>query len=646
MASPPPLAFPSGESTSAADTAAPPQRPRQPYQKKSDRAFARSALQRQSVMALPSIRSLQRGFSRLALASETEAETGRAKSIAEMVGGPMSLEEKREARRRSSAARASLGASTVEEEEEIAEDDEEDEGRAERDLRLPWEKEDAAVVKTEQELRREVLEGLEGVCERWGLIAHLPSLSSSSPSGLSRRLSRSSHASASTSTSSSAEPSRSASPSLFLSPHPDARPLSPFSDATDITSASAPDVPLVLDLLALTTSAIRAAQAYVVALPASTFSSASPSPSTAAAARPALGASDAANRRSSHGDDLPHLRLSTAARPRTSVVGAVPLSREAKGKGKEAEGEEAGCLREMRQTSLEVLGLLREVEGRYRLSASSSFTSTPDEGDQAAVAPEYPSSLTLDAILEAFPQAEEQVAAWVEAVDAVLQNAGSVRKARGRRSDVSPDKDDRGEEREMPPWAVEEVEGGSLARAHLLFLSHAAHHPSPSAVPSSPPLDPAARLAFLSALSSGSLLCHAYNAVLRHSSARPFGFIPPQSVHALPQGAEGGEMERADSAMSEGEERKVGGTYRRAENLRLWAGALKFRYSLPLLLQSSSSSAACPSSPSPSAGDAALVFDAKLVARKEPGWDAMLERAVDAWAEAVGGEWREENGSG
>ncbi|BGP14835.1 hypothetical protein JCM10213v2_002790 [Rhodosporidiobolus nylandii] len=617
MASPPPLAFPSGESTSAADTAAPPQRPRQPYQKKSDRAFARSALQRQSVMALPSIRSLQRGFSRLALASETEAETGRAKSIAEMVGGPMSLEEKREARRRSSAARASLGASTVEEEEEIAEDDEEDEGRAERDLRLPWEKEDAAVVKTEQELRREVLEGLEGVCERWGLIAHLPSLSSSSPSGLSRRLSRSSHASASTSTSSSAEPSRSASPSLFLSPHPDARPLSPFSDATDITSASAPDVPLVLDLLALTTSAIRAAQAYVVALPASTFSSASPSPSTAAAARPALGASDAANRRSSHGDDLPHLRLSTAARPRTSVVGAVPLSREAKGKGKEAEGEEAGCLREMRQTSLEVLGLLREVEGRYRLSASSSFTSTPDEGDQAAVAPEYPSSLTLDAILEAFPQAEEQVAAWVEAVDAVLQNAGSVRKARGRRSDVSPDKDDRGEEREMPPWAVEEVEGGSLAR-----------------------------LAFLSALSSGSLLCHAYNAVLRHSSARPFGFIPPQSVHALPQGAEGGEMERADSAMSEGEERKVGGTYRRAENLRLWAGALKFRYSLPLLLQSSSSSAACPSSPSPSAGDAALVFDAKLVARKEPGWDAMLERAVDAWAEAVGGEWREENGSG
>ena len=38
--------------------------------------------------------------------------------------------------------------------------------------------------------------------------------------------------------------------------------------------------------------------------------------------------------------------------------------------------------------------------------------------------------------------------------------------------------------------------------------------------------------------------------------------------------------------------------------------------------------------------EATIVFDAKLVARKDEGWDVMLERALNLWVEVVVAEKR------
>jgi hypothetical protein len=70
-------------------------------------------------------------------------------------------------------------------------------------------------------------------------------------------------------------------------------------------------------------------------------------------------------------------------------------------------------------------------------------------------------------------------------------------------------------------------------------------------------------------ISDGHLLCQAYNALVR-TSPKPFGFIPAKSIHELPQSQSlavaGGDVTR------EGKEKKaVGATFRRTENLTVWA---------------------------------------------------------------------------
>ncbi|GAA5982301.1 hypothetical protein JCM11641_002001 [Rhodosporidiobolus odoratus] len=631
---------------------------RKPYTTQSSRSFSRSALQRQSVHALPSIKHLQHGFARLALSAPTQP-----RSIAEMVRGPMSLEDKREARRRTSGIRQPFR-----EDDEDGLQEEEDLGLGpapqapEVDSRMPWEKEGEEKVKTESELRDEVLQGLEGVCERWGLLTQLTSLSM--PSHLSRRLSRSADASTS-----SPDASRAASPSLFLASPATSlaveEPLSPFSDSAESSTTAASgsskeEMPLVLDLLSTTTGAIRSVQRYVVSLPSSTFSTASASPSP-------LRPTDASNR------DLPHLRVSTAARPRTSL--ALPFSSPSlpteAGKGKaRVEDEEPDCLKELRKQSLEVLAVLREIEGQFRLASPSPSSSlTPTPGDQPPKIPaEHSPSITFSQVLEAVPAAQKTVTEWVEAVNQIVASAGTRRKGRGRTSEISEvGGGEEGEERDaVPEWAREEFESGSLARAHALFLAHSQHFDLPASFPSSPPtVSTASHLALLSHLVSGTLLCHAYNAVLRHSSNRPFGFIPAGSVHDIEETSEKGgkEMQRGDSADSEKSEelgggrgvtsaKKVGRTFRRVENLRVWAAALKFRYFLPLLFPSPSTSAATSTvtlssgavaSPYPAqASEHALLFDPLLVAREAEGWEGMLEKVIGGWAEAVGREVREQ----
>ncbi|GAA5900216.1 hypothetical protein JCM6882_002276 [Rhodosporidiobolus microsporus] len=740
------LAFPSTEPDSGSHPSHPtlttssPARPApKPYATHSSRAFSRSAQKRQSVMALPSIAHLQHGFARLSLQQQQGESKGKPRSVAEMVGGPLSVEEATAARRRARERRSFI-AGQGELQEEPEEEGEEvllgpEPDKPQRDTRMPWEKdglEGGTAVKGEKELRREVLDALEAVCERWNLLAYLPS---------SRRLSRSSTASPSASRCASPLPPSTSSSSRFLSPSLSSRAMSPspsvFSDdgdgdgdatvvsdggTTASTAVDAPEdalLPPVLDLLTTTTSAIRAVQRYVVALPASTFSSSSSSSSASPSSSPptptptalsfapatttvpVLGTSDAHNR-----DD--YLRLSTAAHPRPRASLALPSSvssapnKASTGTGTTAAGggEKPAVLGELRRASLEVLGALREIEGRYRLappvlSSSSSSALAEDAKDgknPVEPPPEYAPDVALDAVLDAFSAAEEGVKKWVEVVGRVLGRAGRARagRGRGRRSRLSggsegkgeeedeaetegSDGSEGGEEGEVPLWAEKDAFGGDdLARAHALLASHLPFLPPPlntlslpSPCPSSSANNPHALLTLLA--SAPHLLCHSYNAVLRHSARRGFGFIPAASIHELEvpleteDGAGGAAMGRQASTASEGGaaeghgKARVGGTFRRVENLRVWAGALMFRYALPLHLPpssstsytststSTSSSAPSPAPPiAPPSGS--ILFDPRAVALRAEGsgWEEMLERVLGAWARRVGGEWREE----
>jgi hypothetical protein len=71
--------------------------------------------------------------------------------------------------------------------------------------------------------------------------------------------------------------------------------------------------------------------------------------------------------------------------------------------------------------------------------------------------------------------------------------------------------------------------------------------------------------AFFSALSSGQCLCAAYNTGVRRSR-KPWGFISVDSVHDIAF------LESSADDVDGDEKGKVGWTFRRIDNLRLWAG--------------------------------------------------------------------------
>ncbi|GAA5920814.1 hypothetical protein JCM1841_005107 [Sporobolomyces salmonicolor] len=704
-----PVPFPSTEppSSSSSDGTHAPAQPkpkRALYSSRTSQPFARSALKRQSVMALPSIAHLQHTYAKLGLGNAPIA----GRNVGEMVGA-LGIEERREARRRSNAIRASLtgGEGALEEEEEGGPQDGEEmlgpePEKPEVDTRMPWEKtgEAGRTVKDERELRREVLEGLENVCDKWGLITHL---SASHPM---RRHSRSSystpptsHNPPSSSATSTAVPSRAASPTPMPQHLNIDRPFSPFSEAeSTATTSSGSEIPLVLDLLTTTTSAIRSVQRFVVALPTSS----------------SLHASTSHPRSPSPAEE--HLRISTAARPRTSLalpvsVSSAPMGRSfsssSSGEGKENGTERASeegvrkrdkdelLLATLRKKSLEVLGMLRDLEGRYRLPSLSAedeaaaspvdtsappltlplsqpdFTPVPSSSlaGHPTPIPRYSDTPTLS---DVDPEAE-LVRDWVEVVDQVLSaRERQRRRRRGRRSGGSEGEgegEEEGEEEEegqeedgeeVPEWARKEGYADPLDRAYSILVGHlpldlARTLPDLSATPKN-------REAFLDALSNGHLLCLSYNIVLRDSSTRPFGFIPASSIHSFPvsvlapspspgpglesagtvrtassQSSEGagrqGEEEQGEKREREKGLERVGQTFRRMENLRVWAAALKFRYSLSL--------GPVPSSPTSSEEPA---FDPRLIAARkdDSSWREMLRRAVGAWAEAVGREAREE----
>lgn len=186
----------------------------------------------------------------------------------------------------------------------------------------------------------------------------------------------------------------------------------------------------------------------------------------------------------------------------------------------------------------------------------------------------------------------------------------------------------------LPEWARRNsFVDDDLGRAHALLNFFLPKDLVSSLQPSSSPS------AFLDSLSSGQLLCAAYNAIVRKSK-KPWGYISKDSIHDIISLEKASKTETKEGA-------KKGWTFRRTDNLRLWVGALKLRYLLPIQVPSQvfkpGTGFGLPSTPSApvihrqssSTSDSFIFFDAKLVARGEEGWEDMLKSVLDLWVQKV-----------
>ncbi|PFH53635.1 hypothetical protein AMATHDRAFT_79094 [Amanita thiersii Skay4041] len=211
--------------------------------------------------------------------------------------------------------------------------------------------------------------------------------------------------------------------------------------------------------------------------------------------------------------------------------------------------------------------------------------------------------------------------------------------------------DDEGEEsvddEDLPEWAQRNsYQCDDLGRAHALLSAFLPTHLLPSLSPST------SRTLFLESLSSGQLLCVAYNSCVRKSK-KPWGYVSKDGIHDIIT------LEKAQEEQdgSEGG-KKRGWTFRRTDNLRLWVGALKLRYLLPIhtptqpltqgsygvvnasrmLLNNSNTNninvSILGTSPTRTRfAEPSIMFDAKVVARKDEGWQDMLEGVLLKWVE-------------
>lgn len=139
-------------------------------------------------------------------------------------------------------------------------------------------------------------------------------------------------------------------------------------------------------------------------------------------------------------------------------------------------------------------------------------------------------------------------------------------------------------------------------------------------------------------------------------SRKPWGYISKDAIHdivALEQAAaedlENKEKEKdKEKEKEEKEKGKRSWTFRRTDNLRLWAAALKLRYLLPVVTpglnthanaNTPGSSNTPLTSPSPSKtrfpNEPPIYFDAALVARRDEGWEVVLEVLLLRWVDAV-----------
>ena len=181
------------------------------------------------------------------------------------------------------------------------------------------------------------------------------------------------------------------------------------------------------------------------------------------------------------------------------------------------------------------------------------------------------------------------------------------------------------DDEDLPIWAKRQAfPQDDLGRAHSLIFSLLPSYLRDSLAPASP------RDAFLDSLSSGQLLCVAYNGGVRKSK-KPWGYVNQDGIHDI----------IALEKTSDSETRKKGWTFRRTDNLRLWIGALKLRYMLPIVVPYVPQGASPASSPGatqtrfPAIDEPPLHFDAKVVARKDDGWEDMLEGVLLRWTQKV-----------
>ncbi|KAF9788011.1 hypothetical protein BJ322DRAFT_1002048 [Thelephora terrestris] len=208
---------------------------------------------------------------------------------------------------------------------------------------------------------------------------------------------------------------------------------------------------------------------------------------------------------------------------------------------------------------------------------------------------------------------------------------------------------------DLPHWAKRGTfQDDPLGRMHALFKSVL---PSPLAAVL--PDDASDRTTLLEKLASGQLLCVAYNAAVRQSR-KPWGFISQDSIH---------DIVTLEASAEACEAKRSGWTFRRSDNLRLWAAALKLRYLLPVIMPTSEPNlkrgralngvgfaspdrgsntpshgtpVASPTRQTPKPEERPVFFDGPLVAKQGEGWDTMLETAIDKWVECVVAEQRGE----
>lgn len=111
-------------------------------------------------------------------------------------------------------------------------------------------------------------------------------------------------------------------------------------------------------------------------------------------------------------------------------------------------------------------------------------------------------------------------------------------------------------------WQSVSNRSDNAGRAHAIIFTFLPAHLVPALTSAS------SRTPFLTSLSSGQLLCVAYNACVRKSK-KPWGYVSKDGIHdilALEK------AEKEGDGDGKGDGGKKGWTFRRTDNLRLWAG--------------------------------------------------------------------------
>ncbi|CAE6447953.1 unnamed protein product [Rhizoctonia solani] len=187
---------------------------------------------------------------------------------------------------------------------------------------------------------------------------------------------------------------------------------------------------------------------------------------------------------------------------------------------------------------------------------------------------------------------------------------------------LEEDEEEEGEgEDGLPDWASVEPFGGDLIGRTTSLIRYLLPPTLSSHIPPAP-----TRETLLNVLSDGHLLCAAYNSGVRKSK-KAWGFINASSIH--------------ETALATNEEKVSGSwTFRRKENLGLWAAALKLRYVIDIVPAEHTTAPTrhfhqAPQQQQVQVQYAPNQFSPIVVAKHEPGWEDMLERAIWEWVNAV-----------